>query len=242
MERIKVFTTSYINQLGQRLQSEEVVAGYIQGKAPNHSASDTKNTLLEVESFLKLSIDNGDFENARILYEMLKGIDPTLASDQRLWAWLAHVPFMEYMAKRWPVDKQSKEKRAGYIVGHWFVKTQASTSYMRHGIAMLWWGAYSTYSSERDDPFELTKEFFSMQDYTRTLFGSLGRSDKFIRVLLEYVVENPDLFDAHKEARIRFLMRRLNYAGGYKIIPDLSVAEIKKLINQYKSAAEKIVN
>lgn len=242
MERIKVFTTSYINQVGQRLQSEETVAAYIKGVTPNHLASDTKDTLLEIESFPKLSIDNGDFENARMLYEMLKEINPTLASDQRIWAWLAHVPFMEYMAKRWPVGEQPKEKRVGYIVGHWFVKTQASTSYMRHGIAMLWWGAYSTYSPERSDPFELTKEFFSMQDYTRTLFGSLGRSDKFRRALLEYVVENPDLFNTHKEARVRFLMRRLNYTGGYKIIPDLSVAEIKKLINQYKGVAEKIVN
>ncbi len=240
MERIKVFTTSFIDQLGQRLQSEEAVNGYIDGRAPNYSASNTKDTLFEVEAFPKLDVDNGDFENAKMLYEMLRGIDRTIASDQRLWAWLAHVPFMEYMAKRWPVGEQPSEKRAGYIAGHWFVKTQTSTSYMRHGIAMLWWGAYLTYSPERDDPFDLTKELFSMQDYTRTIFGSLGRSDKFRRALLEYVVENPNLFGSHKESRIRFLMRRLNYAGGYKIIPDLSIAEIKKLFNQYKSATEKI--
>lgn len=240
MEKIKVFTSSYINQLGQRLQSEEAIAGYINGKSPGFIASDTRDTILEVTSFPNLTIENGDYENARMLFEMLKGINPTLASDQRIWTWLAHVPFMDYMSKRWPVNEQPKEKRAVYILGHWFVKTQASTSYMRHGIAMLWWGAFATYGSERNDPFELTREFFSMQDYTRTLFGSLGRSDRFRKALLEYVVENPDLFKVHKEARIRFLMRRLNYDGGYKIIPDLSVSEIKILVNQYKTAIEKI--
>lgn len=236
MERIKVFSTTYINQLGQRLQSKETVAGYVEGRAPNFSSSDTKDTVIEVDTFPILTVANGDYENARLLFEMLKGIDRTLASDQRLWAWLAHVPFMKYMGERWPVGEQPGDKRSGYILGHWFVKTQASTSYMRHGIAMLWWGAFTTYSPERDDPFELTREFFSMQDYTRTIFGSLGRSDKFSRALLEYVVENPDLFSAHKEARIRFLMRRLNYAGGYKIIPNLSMPDIKKLIDHYKDA------
>src|SRR3989338_7406248 len=242
MERIKVFTTTFLDQLGQRLQSKEIINGYVEGRAPNYSNSDTKDTLIEIDVFPKLAADKEEFENAQILYEAMRDIDRTMASDQRLWAWLAHVPFMEYMAKRWPVADQHEEKRAAYIVNHWFVKTQTSSSYMRHGIAMLWWGAYMTYNSESDYPFELTKELFSMQDYTRTIFGMLGRSNNFVRALLEYVIENPHLFESHKEARIRFLMRRLNYEGGYKIIPSLSVSEIKKLINKYKNITEEITD
>ena len=242
MEKIKVYTTSFINQLIQRLKNKDVIDLYIKGQPPISSNNDTKDTLLEIEQFPKLSIDNSDAENAQILYESLIGIDLTLASDQRLWAWLANAPFAEYMSKRWPVEKQPENKQGEFISRHWFIDTQASTSYVRHGIAMLWWGAYVTYDSIKKDPFELTRELFSMQDYTRILFGTLGRNNNFTHAVLEFVIENPELFKSYKEAKVRFLMRKLNYLGGYKILPSLEVNEIKKLLDQYKKVTEKIVN
>ncbi len=244
MEHIKVYTTSFLEKLGQRLQgeSEEVIRGYIEGRSPSCSVSDTKDTILEINDFPELDAEKGEFENAQVLYEALMGMDRILASDQRLWAWLAHVPFMKYMAKRWPVPDQSPDKQAGYILRYWFVGTQSSSSYMRHGIAKLWWGAHMTHDSERDNPFELTGELFSMEDYTRTLFGKLGRSDKIVHAILEFVVENPELFGSHKEARIRFIMRRLNFTGGYKVLPSLLKSEIKKLLENYKNDIEKIID
>lgn len=242
MERIKVYTTHFIDQLSQRLQNKDVVNLYETGQPPVCSVSDTKNTILEIQAFPKLDMEKGEFENAKILYESLIGMNRTMASDQRLWAWLAHAPFMDYMSKRWPVSAQSEDKKAAYIARHWFVMTQASTSYMRHGIAMLWWGTHVTYDPKRDDPFELTKELFSMQDYTRTIFGLLGRSDNFTRAVLEFVVEDLELFKSNKEAKVRFLMRKLNYASGYKVLPGLSKDEIKKLLGQYKEAIAKVTD
>src|SRR3989344_7333562 len=177
MERIKVFTTPFLQRLVQRLQSEDIIRGYIAGKAPSFSASDVKDTVIEIEALPKLDANLTAFENARVLYEALRGLDRTMASDQRLWAWLAHVPFMDYMAKRWPVADQPKEKRAQYIAQHWFVETQAGRSYLRNSIALLWWGAHMTYDEKRDDPFELTREFFEYYQDTTVFSDSLGRSD-----------------------------------------------------------------
>src|SRR3990167_4479056 len=195
MERIKVFTTTFLDQLGQRLQSKEIINGYVEGRAPNYSNSDTKDTLIEIDVFPKLAADKEEFENAQILYESMRDLDRTMASDQRLWAWLAHVPFMEYMAKRWPVEDQPKEKRARYIAQHWYVSTQTTTAYLRHGIALLWWGAHITYDEKRGDPFELTREFFALYEYTRQLDGSLGKSDSFVHVLLDFISNNPKYFE-----------------------------------------------
>src|SRR3989344_61184 len=57
MENIKVFTSKFLQRLGQRLQSEEIVIRYINGKSPNFSLTDVKDTILKIET-LNVSIFN----------------------------------------------------------------------------------------------------------------------------------------------------------------------------------------
>ena len=232
MERIKVFTTPFLQRLGQRLQSEDIIRGYIAGKAPSFSASDVKDTVIEIEALPKLDANLTAFENARVLYEALRGLDRTMASDQRLWAWLAHVPFMDYMAKRWPVTDQAEEKRARYIAQHWFVNTQTTTAYLRHGIALLWWGAHMTYDEKRDDPFELTRVFFEYYQDTTIFSDSLGRSDIFTQSLLDFVLNNPEYFKENKRDKIRELVRRLNFVGAYRILPALDDKNLRSILSE----------
>ena len=235
MEYIKVFTSRFLESLGQRLQSEDTIDRYINGKSPSFSSFDVKDTTIKMEELPKLNANLSVFENARILYESLRGIDLTLASDQRLWAWLANVPFMDYMAKLWPVADQPKEDRAKYIARHWFVDSQRGRSYLRNSIALLWWGAHMTYDEKRDDPFELTKEFFEYYQDS-TIFGdSLGRSELFTRSLLDFIIKNQKHFEGNKRQKIRELVRRLNFVGASRILPTLDETELnnifKELIN-----------
>ena len=73
-----------------------------------------------------------------------------------------------------------------------------------------------------------------MLDYTRTLTtGSLGRYDEFTRAILEFVIENNKLFEVKKEEKVRYLMRKLNETGGYKMITSLKLEEIKKIVENY---------
>lgn len=232
MEHIKVFTKSFIQQLGQRLQKEDVVNKYIAGKSPNFSALDAKDTILKIDTWPKLDINLSKFENARILYESLQGMNRTMASDQRLWAWLAHVPFMDYMAKRWSVADIPKEKRARYIIQHWFIETQTGRNYLRHGIASLWWGVHMTYDEKREDPFELTREFFEFYRYTNILDGSLGKSDIFMHVLLGFILDNPKYFADSKEKKVNALIRRLNFIGAYKILPALDEQSLQNIFRE----------
>lgn len=232
MEYIKVFTSKFLERLGQRLQNEGTIRGYIAGKSPNFSASDVKDTIIEIEELPRLDANLGAFENARTLYGSLRNMDRTIASDQRFWTWLAHVPFMDYMSKRWLVDKQPKENRARYIMQHWFVRTQTTRDYLRHGIASLWWGAHMTFDEKREDPFELTREFFALYEYTRVLTGWLGKSDSFVHVLLDFVMDNQEYFAQHKEDKIRALMRRLNFIGAYRILPALDEKNLRDILEE----------
>ena len=42
-----------------------------------------------------------DLNNCKILYEKLQFLSESQASDERLWAGLAHTTFYDYMRKRW---------------------------------------------------------------------------------------------------------------------------------------------
>jgi len=187
--------------------------------------------------------DNHDFENARTIHEAYKKMTRTEASDTRIWTYLSHVTFWGYMKKRcpagtWPEEDKKKKK---YILEHWFLNGLSSRTLTRQNIAMLWWGAHLTYDPQRKNPYELTEELFSMLDYTRTLLSLVqGRNNNFTRALLEYVIENKKLFEKAKESKIRLLTKKLNYRGGYTLMPTLSKPEIKKILDLYKNDIQKI--
>ncbi len=108
---------------------------------------------------------------------------------------------------------------------------------------MLWWNVYLTYDERRKNPYELTEELFSMLDYTRHLLpGIQGRNRKFVIALLEFVIENPVVFDKYKEAKVRFVMRKANYLAGYKSFTALEKDDIKMILKKYKDELDRIID
>jgi hypothetical protein len=242
----KIFTTSFIDRLRSDLKRNKGVNLYTGDQfrvSEENLLINPKITPVDVKLLLPTKKDNYDFENARIIHEAYKDLTPTQATDVRLWTYLAHIPFWSYMKKRFPIEKQPPQKRGDYILEHWFVDGVSPQNFIRHGIALLWWGAHLTYDPTRKNPYELTEELFSMLDYTRTLIpGTQGRNQNFSRALLEFVAGNKSLFSQYKEERVRLLMRKLNYTGGYKILPSLSKDEIKNLFTRYEGELESIKN
>lgn len=193
---------------------------------------DKKVHFLDYEGPGKLS---HDCENAIMLFEYWKDMDPTQATDIRLWTYLCHGPFMNYLRKRRPVDKEPDTKKEGYILDHWFVQNPGPGALKTNDLFLFWWGPYITYDKDRKDPYQLTKELFSMLDYTRHLLpGTQGRNRELTHAVLEYVIENPDLFLKFKEAKIRLIMRKLNLLAGYRTLISLNKQEIKNEIDFFK--------
>lgn len=242
MQPLKLFKNEFVLDSIAKLESNEIIDLYLGDKFSGYSESAiliNPNVLFCEDTSLILpdKNNNHDFENAVKIYETYKTFSPTEATSGRVWAYLAHVSYWNYMKKRWPIENQPEEKRGSYIVEHWFLSGTGASNLARHGLAMLWWGAHVTYDKERSDPYELTKEFFTMLDYTRTILtGTQGRNRIFTHALLEFVIENPKLFDSQKEAKIRFLMRNSNFLGGFKILPSLTKNEIKTIFRQYKTS------
>jgi len=241
----KLLGSPYIERLKRRVKSTLDVELYIKDDFEIDQIYVHENSDIEVPDKLDLVMptegDNHDFENSKIIFESMKNMNPTTATDYRIWTYLTHGPMWKYMRKRSPVEKQQAEKRPDYIIRHWFVDNIGTRELMRNNASSLWWCAYLTYERDRDDPYELTAELYSMLDYTRHLLpGKQGRNKNFVHALLEFVIENRSLFEHQKEARVRFLMRKANYIAGYRVFPSLSKDEIKLIFSQYKDSIRNI--
>jgi hypothetical protein len=236
METQKIFRTSYVAKLINTLK-ESNGDDYLSDDFAYSKEGEIPNIEIKVKQSELILPEGGhlnDFENSKIVFGSYPFLNPVQATDPRLWTYLSHVTYWKYMKARRPIEEQPSSKRVDYILEHWFVRPSAE-SLLRNDISLLWWVSYLTYDESRKDPYELTSEAFSMLDYTRHLLpGTQGRNRDFTHALLEYVIENRDLFKDYKESKVRFLMRKANNIAGYKVFPGLSKAEIKNIFENYK--------
>lgn len=237
----RIFKNAYTEKLKTAVAGPRGLERYLNGDT-DHSEAELwiKRDLKDVTAsgFTLREPEAGktyDLENAIAFYEELKTMSPTQATDHRLWAYLCHVPFMDFLRKRRPIEKQDEKQRVRFVLDHWFVENPGPAAFKSNDIYLFWWGPHITYDKDRQDPFELTKELFSMLDYTRHLLpGYQGRSRQFTHAVLEYVMENEALFSKNKEAKVRFVMRKLNFIAGYRALATLTKNEIKDLVGKYR--------
>lgn len=242
----KLFRSTYVDTLLKDLRDRGLFRSYL-GNTFMHDASEViEKTTVKSDSPVLLIPNDGntyDLENGKIIFEAYRDMDPLDATDARMWTYLSHVTYWDYMCARRPIEKQQDNKKAEYIISHWFIDSLSPGKLLRQDIAMLWWNVYLTYDDSRKNPYELTEELFSMLDYTRHLLpGIQGRNRNFVYALLEFVIENNDLFSKYKESRVRFVMRRANYLAGYKNFTSLSKDDIKSIFAKYKNELGEIAD
>lgn len=178
-----------------------------------------------------------DCENSIILFSALQSLNSTQASDARLWAYLTHVTFWEYMRTRWDIERVNKNI-AKVIKDRYFLGSSKLSS---NGISRLWWFAYSTYDPNREDPFELTKILFTTQDLAWGLMNrSYARNKHILHTILETLSEHPNFLK--KEENSRKLFKNINREGGLTIIDSLSKEDIRTLIVENINSIQKPFN
>lgn len=184
-----------------------------------------ENTNIVVEDFsLDMSESNAvltDFENVKRVYNAMKGISNSQASDERIWLAYSFGEFKSYMKYRWPANDENT------VNNRWLFGYTAKRSLFRHGIARLWWIGRCTYDKDRADPYELTYYVITKQDIINQLLdiGFNGNKDLVLAVI--DAIRDADL--AGKSVgreEIRAVSRFVNSWGGMYLIDSLSRKEI----------------
>lgn len=239
MEHQSILKSTTLERIYRNLIKLEKASVYGRKKGFDFKSEDLLvNSDVEVKDGLSMVMPDAkghhDFRNAKIIFERYSSLNPVQASDPRLWVYLTHVDCWGYMKARYP----HTDKGVDYIAQYWLINGVGPNNLMRNGISRLWWGAYMTYEPDGENPFELTEELFSMLDYTRTLSaGSLGRMRFFTRGFIRFVLEHPDAFSEQKEAKVRFLMRKINERAGFSLIgswdEDMLKGELFKHLDKF---------
>jgi len=237
MQEIKVFTYDYLVELQRNIEIQEEYSAYLSDSfeyKENYPKGKT-GVFISQDFTFKMPDANSsyDLENSILLYENIIGLNPTIASDSRLWTYLTHVRFWDYMKKRWPIDNLEDPK--GRIMDRYHLKYLKLESLTRNGIARLWWYVHLTVDENRKDKYELTKILLSRAEIAVGLLERALGSNRNIRIaILEFLLKNDTI--RKSENQTRTLYRQMNLLGGVKNLPFLKPSEIQEYLVKIKNS------
>lgn len=173
-----------------------------------------------------------DVKNAEIVYKNLINLTVTQASDERLWAGLAHGSFYNYMFYRWGGNK---DNRISNIKSRYFFGHSRRRSLVVNSLARLWWIGKYTYDEQYENPFELLK-YFTIDFSTKAfyLFSSDFSSSEVVRKSLLIVVNNLEN-QGIKVSRNVFnnIIKYLNIIGGTYLLDHFTKSDLIEIIENY---------
>lgn len=190
-------------------------------------------------------VSKTDAENSKRIHKSLKFLTPAQAVDGRIWTFMTHIVYSDYMKERWLTNK---EKIATGTIERYFASTNREL--IRNGIARLWWYGYLTYDEDREDPYELTEFLLSNQNLAQSLLErSLGNNKQWLINMLDVMFKLKEEFSVilHSE-NIKSLAKYINISGGITILDSLSKDATEKLIrdwiqnNLIKLEAKKLIS
>ena len=232
--RIKYLTEDDLNAVKSNLSAvlRDVIAE--DGKSLNEFFGRDnliKETQFEINNFkLDMSQPNGkesltDVENIQRVYNHMKFLSDSQASDERIWAAYTFSEFLDDMRYRWKASSIS-DLGNRYLFGY-----SVQRSLFRNGVSRLWWIGRFTYDETRLDPYELTRFLCKDQDYIENICG-------------RNIFNNPDvgfatisaLNDAEKAGLVvnrelvREVSKYVNLLAGTYLLDTLSKEEIYQKI------------
>ncbi len=179
-----------------------------------------------------------DFQNCKILYEKLKNISDSQASDERLWAGLTNKTFYSYMRKRWKYAKKHLKKTAddsSAVLLRYFYRYSGRSGLFRNTLARCWWTGRLTYSEKYSNRWELLDAIGSEDIVSKIsdLFYSYTYSSN--SDIVEGFCQGLKFFrdrGTHVATRehIRPTAQYLNAVGGGLLLDIFSADEIKKMV------------
>lgn len=250
----KLFSNNYCEELLSNL-NEDSVDSYLEDEpfVRKKELSKGKSKIMINKSFAlkipKSKNEHFDLENAIIIHKELENLSPLQASDRRLWTYLTHVTFWDYMRKRWPLERflddtdldeetdtedednkanGSTDRKIRFIQWRYHLVTTSRRRLLRNGIARLWWYVYMTKDEGNSDPYHLTRTMLKFQDVAQNLLErSLGSDKTILKAFLNFLEKNQSL----SKAEIRTLIKEINLISGVQNLHLLGQTQLTKNID-----------
>ena len=173
-----------------------------------------------------------DLENIRTLYSSMKNLSVVEASNENLWAGMAHSDFLDYVKYRNSFDK--KEVTGKMIKNTFFFSHGKRKSLIMHPLARLWWTGHMVYDGTRADPFELLNVFKS--DFrTKLLYlfsSNFSNSPTVTKAFLSAIYDFEKNGVKIKTKLFNEIIIYLNILGGTYLLDYFEENELKEKITE----------
>ena len=171
-----------------------------------------------------------DAENSKRIHRSMKNLTPAQAIDPRIWTYLTHNVYQEYMSARW---LQNQNEISKGTIERYFANSNREL--IRNGIARLWWYGWLTYDPSRDDPYELTDFLLSNQNIAQGMLErTIGNNKEWLvnilDVILKYKNEYPSVIHSDN---IKKFTKYLNFSGGVTLLDCLDKPELENFFLQW---------
>lgn len=149
-----------------------------------------------------ITLQNGGYENdlanIKIIHAALKEYSPRILVDEKIWVYLTHKTFYDYMLSRWDPMKTGIKDR-------YFLSGSNTRSLSRNGIARLWFLGHLSYDSNLENPYEITEMLMSKQDIMAEIVErpTTGMNKIFFNALVKLVYKKDLSRDAYRDLMIR---------------------------------------
>lgn len=162
-----------------------------------------------------------DSENVQRVYNNMKHLSDSQASDERIWVAYTLHEQLNYMKYRWATTNENG------LLNRYFFNYQIQRSLFRNGMARLWWIGRMTYDKDAKDPYELTKYICKNQDFIENLFGrNIFNNPTLLRATVQAIYDSDQQGTKISRHHIRGISKYLNLLGGTYLIDMFDYNEI----------------
>jgi hypothetical protein len=180
----------------------------------------------------------GGFElkNSILVWRTFSGLSPALATEERIWARLAHLECLEFSRRRW-LRGSTEDEITADVNRHFFAGTWTSVR-DDHAIARLWWNAYIAHLAMPEDIERALGIMLSKADIRSNL---VERSRTSSRPMLAASILRAMISDqriTETEAGFRTFMRTVNKFGGGELFEIMPLPNIDRFIKECADRAQ----
>lgn len=168
-----------------------------------------------------------DIDNAICIYESLKNLTESQASDERLWAGYAiDSKSYNYLKFRWPDIKKTLRYRITYDV-------PGKRGMMYHGLARLWWFAHLTFDETYEDPYELTRFCFNYPHILEKMLYRNYSNSQSVRIgIIEGIRRFINKGGNYATTKMDLLFNHISIISGVHLLDFISKEEISDLVEK----------
>lgn len=177
-------------------------------------------------------IPNRADRQALDFYKSFHGMNPSRATDERLWAWMTHFRLHAYGLKRW--RRPSNVNMQNYVRSHWF-SSGSTDAFWRHNTASrTWWIAHTAIKAARGAAGAFTAEealtVFSNTAvfYHIPMYFNFTREPMILAEIVRSILYEAEGISAEKGTYA--ILRELNLMGGTQLLPLLPREMLREAI------------